>query len=258
MDYIDGEHDGYTRLRQGVIHRRRLLFVRPNYWIVIDEFNGRGDHTFDFLYHFAQGAELFVLDDEPRGEVDCRVRCGPASLQMYMYGSAPVCTEAACGEMDPIQGWASSLYGQRSPSPVLTATMRTAAPAYMMTFLTPKPAGCASRRIAIAGRALAASFSSAEHEDTCVFSSDAERIQLQHYGMQGELFWMRTQGGQLKQLVGINVLRFSVHRETVFEHETAIPYIVVHFWENGMVIERGGNEGKVYVRDLRYRQFQSQ
>src|SRR4029079_15048583 len=55
MHYIEGEHDGYMRLRQGVIHRRRLMFVRSSYWIVVDELNGSGDHTFDFLYHFAPG-----------------------------------------------------------------------------------------------------------------------------------------------------------------------------------------------------------
>jgi hypothetical protein len=128
----------------------------------------------------------------------------------------------------------------------------------MLTFLTPRPAGCTSRRINLGGkRALAASFNS-DCEDTCVFSADSESIQFQHYGMQGELFWMRTHDGQLKQVIGINALRFTVHGETVFEHDTPIPYVSVHLWENGMVIERGGNEGKVYVRDLRYRQFQSQ
>jgi heparinase II/III-like protein len=258
MDYTEGEHDGYARLRQGVIHRRRLMFVRPNYWIVVDELNGSGDHRFDFLYHFAPGAELFVLDDERRGEVDCRVRCGSAALQLYMYGSAPVRTEAVCGESDPVQGWASSLYGQRVPSPVLTATVRGVAPVYAMTFLTPRPAACVSRRIEVArSRALAASFGSGEYEDACIFSADSEALNIQHYGMQGELFWMRTQDGQLKQLIGINALRFSVHGEIIFEHEAPIPYVVVHLWENGLVIERGGNEGKVYVRDLRYRQFQS-
>ena len=32
---------------------------------------------------------------------------------------------------------------------------------------------------------------------------------------------------------------------------------VHHAWDNGMVIERGEEEAKVYVRDLRNRQFQS-
>jgi hypothetical protein len=74
--------------------------------------------------------------------------------------------------------------------------------------------------------------------------------------MRGEVFWMRSQQGVLKQLVGINAASFTVNGEVLFESDKPIPYVVVHLWENGMVIERGEHEGKVYVRDFRDRQFQ--
>src|ERR1019366_289283 len=45
-DYVEGEHGGYRRMPQEVIHRRRLLFVPPESWIVVDDFRGSGAHTF--------------------------------------------------------------------------------------------------------------------------------------------------------------------------------------------------------------------
>src|SRR5689334_5387939 len=63
FDYIDGEHDGYTALPKEIAHRRRLIHIRPDYWIVLDDFQGRGEHEFDCLYHFAPDAELFIVGD---------------------------------------------------------------------------------------------------------------------------------------------------------------------------------------------------
>ena len=39
--YVEGEHDGYRRMPNGVVHRRRLLYVAPESWIVVDDFAGR-------------------------------------------------------------------------------------------------------------------------------------------------------------------------------------------------------------------------
>jgi len=73
--------------------------------------------------------------------------------------------------------------------------------------------------------------------------------------MKGEFFWLRTENGALKQLFAVNATTFSYSGEKVFESREPT-HVVAHFWENGIVIERGEHEGKVYVRDLRDRQFQ--
>ncbi|MBI4479283.1 MAG: alginate lyase family protein, partial [Acidobacteria bacterium] len=35
MEYLEGEHNGYNRQPQGVVHRRRLLYCKPDYWVVV-------------------------------------------------------------------------------------------------------------------------------------------------------------------------------------------------------------------------------
>lgn len=258
IEYVDGEHDGYTGLQEQVVHRRRVVYIRPNYWIVLDELSGRGEHEYELLYHFAPGAKLMIFGEEGRGEVDCRARIGDTGLQMFLYGSGPLQAEAICGQTDPIQGWSSHRYGERRPSPVLRTTLCGFAPAAIMSFLAPGEKPIRSRRFETGSRnAIAAAVRDGDYDDIAVMSLDGAEMRMMDCLMRGEFFWMRTENGALKQVVAVNVQLFTHAGEVVFESREPSPYIVAHFWENGMVIERGEHEGKVYVRDLRDRQFQS-
>ena len=257
IEFIDGEHDGYSALRNDVTHRRRMIYIRPNYWILLDELRGQGEHDFDFLYHFAPDTELFMLGDERKGDLDCQARIGDAGLQLFMYGSASLRAEAVCGQMNPIQGWASERYGERHPSPVLRASMRACAPVSMMTFLMAGKQPTQSRRFnGNSNHTIAAVIRDGEHDDIAVACADDGDLHLMDCVMRGEFFWMRMENGNLQRLLAVNAQSFSYAGENVFESQTPVPYVQAYFWEDGMVIERGEHEGKVYVRDLRDRQFQ--
>ena len=256
---MDAEHDGYTRLCQPITHRRRLVNIHDRYWLVLDELRGRGTHKYEFLYHFAPEAQLLVYGDEVRGEVDCRARLKQAGLQLFMYGSAPVYTEVQCGQMQPLQGWSSERYGQRKPNPVLCATMQEQAPAGMLTLLLPGTENKCSRRLnARGGRSIAAVIREGEYEDVIVQSLGNSVLHLMECALQGEFFWIRTQNGAVVQVLAINGRKLELGDHVVFENDEPLPYVMAHVWENGIVIERGEREGRVrvYVRDLRDRQFQ--
>ncbi len=129
-------HDGFLRLPGGGVHRRMVLFVKPDYWLIADVLEGSGAHTAEFFFHFApdvsvtlegsaavarKGAQSFLVAAvAPRAEF--RVVRGAASPQ-----------QAA------IQGWVSEDYGRRTPAPVLQAVMRTALPAGALWLLLPAP-----------------------------------------------------------------------------------------------------------------------
>jgi hypothetical protein len=98
IEYVDGEHDGYVGLGSSITHRRRVIYIRPNYWIVLDELRGTGEHQFDFLYHFGPESKLNVFGDENRGEVDCRAFSGKAGVQLFLYASDSIRADAVCGQ----------------------------------------------------------------------------------------------------------------------------------------------------------------
>ena len=61
LDYAAGQYDeGYGPERQvRVVHRREVVFVKPDYWLLVDRLEGRGTHRYESLFHFdADEAEI--------------------------------------------------------------------------------------------------------------------------------------------------------------------------------------------------------
>jgi hypothetical protein len=56
IDYVLGTFSGYKDL----VHRRGILFVKPEYWIVHDGVLGEGNHTYDLNWHYAPEANITV------------------------------------------------------------------------------------------------------------------------------------------------------------------------------------------------------
>ncbi len=163
VEYLAGEHDGYAGEPAGVIHRRRVLFVRPDYWLVFDDFRGPDGpdgeapgetvHDYELLYHLPPGSSLSPVEyGGDRREAALRAVTGPpaaaAGLDLAFYASAPLEVRAVEGQSAPRgpQGWVSRRYGERRPAPVAVARFRAAAPAAAITVLLPAAAGAARRR----------------------------------------------------------------------------------------------------------------
>lgn len=53
FDFFAGEHDGY----KPTIHRRNILFIKNDYWIVCDEITSSGEHDYNWNFHLAPNAE---------------------------------------------------------------------------------------------------------------------------------------------------------------------------------------------------------
>jgi hypothetical protein len=50
FELVDAAHDGYRGLADPVVHRRRVLFVKRAYWILIDDVQGAGRHRIDLVF----------------------------------------------------------------------------------------------------------------------------------------------------------------------------------------------------------------
>jgi hypothetical protein len=59
FELADAYHDWYRCLPYPVVHRRRVLFVKRAYWIVIDDLQGTGRHSVDLVFQTA-GHEVDV------------------------------------------------------------------------------------------------------------------------------------------------------------------------------------------------------
>lgn len=54
-DYVEGGHLGYLHLTSPVIPTRKIFYLKPNLWIIVDQFNTSGEHKY---------TQFFNLDDK--------------------------------------------------------------------------------------------------------------------------------------------------------------------------------------------------
>ncbi len=110
-----GEHDGFARHPGGCVHRRSVLVLEGDLWIVADRVSGTGSHEMvlhwlaaDFPYHHAGGR---LRLDTP---------AGPFSIAVYDDVGTPMTSTVIAGATAPPRGWMSRYYAERSGSPSLT------------------------------------------------------------------------------------------------------------------------------------------
>ncbi|MBI1749150.1 MAG: alginate lyase family protein [Acidobacteria bacterium] len=133
LDVAVGAHNGYERLPAPVTHRRSVIFVKPDYWIVSDEIAGIGTHALEFFFHFAPGVKI-----EKSHHAWLASKNGVRFLLVPPGGME---TTVVKGEESPIQGWYSNDYGHKESAAVLVARAQAAAPpARFHWLLWPAPA----------------------------------------------------------------------------------------------------------------------
>jgi hypothetical protein len=231
--YIEAEHDGYRRLPHGVIHRRRLLHVLPDSWIVVDDFRGSGEHALDFHYHFAPDIEVSALEREE----GCVLAHAPhAGLLLCLFATQPFASAKLIrGETAPIGGWASRGYGEKQPCSTLRATLAGPAPVAAMTFFVLSPdsmaqapdGSCAPaiRRLKVeSGEGIACSYEHDGFEDIAILSTGDSEIAVADIRMRGEFCWMRLENGVMKQVMAVRARGLDRGGAVIFQRSEPGPY----------------------------------
>jgi hypothetical protein len=130
-DVVDAEHSAYAHLTAPVMHRRRVVFVKPDFWVVIDDLTGTGSHSVELTFQCAPLHAELTSDacrvDTERGSV----------LWILPFANVPIANEIRSGEVEPIRGWISERYGHKQPAPALVCSAHTQMPMRAITVLYP-------------------------------------------------------------------------------------------------------------------------
>ena len=111
-----GEHDGYMRLRDPVLHRRTVtLDGRRMSVVVVDEIVARGRHELELNFHLAENCAA-----EAQGSNSYRVSAERGSIEIAF--DSRLTAQRFHGSSNPIRGWVSRGYQRKVPSTILTAT----------------------------------------------------------------------------------------------------------------------------------------
>jgi len=136
LDCFDGQHTGYGRLREPIVHRRQIWFdKRQGIWAVRDLLTGRGAHAVRGFLHLAPLSVAVASADPWVIHVDDRDR-----RLILAWTPDPELSVALS------DGWLSPRYGTIEKSPVVTYEKRGAVPIDIRFVLIPVRRG-ASRAI---------------------------------------------------------------------------------------------------------------
>src|SRR6267143_1126991 len=127
-DYFQGAQDGYARLTPPALHRRALLGLRGDYWIVRDRIDTEGDHEVVLHLHFAPGVGLEIVSPSravARWGTDAR----PERLEIGVF--------APQGVMRVRQTWVSRSYGALTPAHGAVYTASGRGPRELVSFYVP-------------------------------------------------------------------------------------------------------------------------
>ncbi len=112
-DLFEGQHDGYLRLNDPVLHRRRIDFDKGALrFEVLDTLQCRGAHDVELHWHLAEHCTAQV-----RGH-DVEVSCPGARLR-FECPPELAAPEVIAGSEQPPLGWISRRLGEKAPAPVV-------------------------------------------------------------------------------------------------------------------------------------------
>ena len=126
---MQGEHYGYRRKGQNVVHRRTVLTRSENCWVIVDDVLGTGEHELE-LYWQVCDSEYQLSDNK----LTLNKEAGLVELAVTAQGQE-VSVECLKGNDGPM-GWESAYYGNRKAAPVLVCRASGELPVRFVTVIS--------------------------------------------------------------------------------------------------------------------------
>lgn len=231
LDLVEGSHDGYTRLAGQVTHRRKVLFVKPDYWLVLDEVQGVGDHQLDWFYHFMPGAKTTLNDIS--GELSCQV--GQAGLVMRPLWPQGLRSSVITGDELTYQGWVALESGQKQAAPVLNYSYYGQIPFRLGLLLYPyqanKPPLLHLNLLETQPDFHGLKLKVNEQEDVLLITDSRQAALLTYGDWQAEasLFIIRQRAERKYELILANAMFASWQGQTIFAETQAVPLMSMSY-----------------------------
>lgn len=134
LTYWEGEHDGYHRLQPPVRHRRAVLRLAPEGWLVLDSLESGAEHEYRLHWLFPDWPYSW---NQTRGELDLHTDAGRYFVQTGAVPDWGLLSLVKADQRSP-RGWRSAYYNDREPALSLVLATR-AASGWFWTLFGPDP-----------------------------------------------------------------------------------------------------------------------
>jgi asparagine synthase (glutamine-hydrolysing) len=107
----NGEHNGYRRSRDPVIHRRGLVRLGSDHWLVVDALSGRTPH--DYRLHWLMADSPYDCNTDP----SITLHTDAGAYRAVISSTDPLLKfEVVRAAADSTRGWRSTHYHSREPA----------------------------------------------------------------------------------------------------------------------------------------------
>lgn len=104
FDIVEGVHDGYMRLNDPVLHKRKIIFNKKDkYFIIRDKIESKKEHLIEQFFHFSNECKIRQISQR-----EWQIKNDGKTLSLKMDGRFK--TNLVCGSKDPILGWKSDKF----------------------------------------------------------------------------------------------------------------------------------------------------
>jgi heparinase II/III-like protein len=113
-DWFEGWHDGYLRLPDPVMHRRRIVLDKAARRVVIeDTLRMAGEHDIELFFHCSERCRVDPLPDGYTLNQEGR------ALSLRLPQTEAASSQIFCGSIAPILGWVSRRFDDKLPAPTV-------------------------------------------------------------------------------------------------------------------------------------------
>ncbi|MCD4825364.1 MAG: heparinase II/III family protein [Phycisphaerae bacterium] len=267
FDYAEGSYTGgYCntsriggRSEVKAVHRRKIFFLKPDYWIVCDTVTGKGKHKVESLWHFTPGemsidnkaksartqnanANLLIMPADP-ANLSLRIVKGRKKKKDNVPPDLP---DAEFGTYD-VQGWGAFGQGTAAvPTPTAIYASETALPYNAEMILYPYPTkqppslSVTKLRVEKKGKEVPSADAvglkvTREGETDCLLISH-EKAGCKLYGdieFDGKVACLRETGeGRIKSMSIVDGKRLAQKQRTLIESSGILDALDVQFAKN--------------------------
>ena len=130
LAYWEGEHDGYKRLKLPASHRRGILRIGDDTWLIVDSLQSRGPHL--YRLHWLLCDTEFEWD-ESIGQVALHTSAGDYSVRVLGLSGNQTASLVRADDSSP-RGWRAPSYNCREPALSLAAEAISEAHVFLSLF----------------------------------------------------------------------------------------------------------------------------
>jgi hypothetical protein len=130
LKLYQGSHEGFSRLAEPIRHRRQIVWLVGEGWLIIDRFTGKGTHVYDQLFHipFSNGVSLSSGDGDD-AKTQAVVRHDGESMGIIWIGG-----NSGVGSLH--RSWVSPAYGEAHKARLIRYRVKASTPATILTWIS--------------------------------------------------------------------------------------------------------------------------